>query len=89
MAKHDPRYEAPVGQLVRIKSYGQAHHVTIGQLDPDDPSTDVVRLLPPGKIGLIVGTYTRPDDKLRMPIIMIDDVKGWIFQDEYEVIDAF
>lgn len=87
MAKHDPHYEAPVGQLVRIKSYGQAHHVTIGQLDPADPSTDVVRLLTPGKVGLIVGTYTRPDDSMRMPIIMIDDVMGWIFQDEYEAIN--
>ncbi len=89
MATHDPHYEAPVGQLVRIKTYGQAHHVTIGQLDPEDPSTDVVRLLTPGKVGMIVGTYKRADDGMRMPIIMIDDVMGWIFQDEYEVIDDF
>jgi len=89
MAYNDPHYEAPVGQLVRIKAYGQSHHVTIGQIDPDEPDTDVVCILTPGKIGMIVGTYTRPGDCMRMPIIMIDDVKGWIFQDEYEVIDAF
>lgn len=88
MAKYDPHYEAPVGQLVRIKSYGQAHHVTIGQLYPEDPSTDVVRLLTPGKVGLVVGTYTRPEDGMKMPIIMIDNVAGWIFHDEYEIINA-
>lgn len=88
MANHDPHYEAPVGHLVRIKTYGQSHHVTVGQINPEDPNTDVVRLLLPGKIGLIVGTYTRPDDGYKMPIIMIDDVTGWIFQDEYEVIDV-
>ena len=87
MARIDPNYTAPIGKLVRIKSYGKAHEILIGQIDPEDPETDVVCSVAPGKIGMIIGTYHRNDGK-NMPIIMIDNVKGWIFQDEYEVIDV-
>ncbi len=87
MARNDPYYVAPLGKLVRIKSYGKAHQVLVGQIDPKDPDNDVVCRVAPGKIGMIVGTYHRHDGK-NMPIIMIDNVRGWIFQDEYEVIDA-
>lgn len=87
MARFDPQYEAPVGKLVRIKSYGKAHDVLIGQIDPKDPESDVICAAVPGKIGMIIGTYRREDGN-NMPVILIDNVKGWIFQDEYEVIDA-
>lgn len=87
MARNDPYYTAPIGKLVRIKTYGKAHEILIGQIDPKDPDTDVICAVTPGKIGMIVGTYCRDDGK-NMPIIMIDNVKGWIFQDEYEVIDV-
>lgn len=87
MARNDPHYTAPIGKLVRIKTYGKAHEILIGQIDPKNPETDVICTVPPGKIGMIVGTYRREDGK-NMPIIMINNVSGWIFQDEYEEIDA-
>ena len=87
MTRHEPNYIAPIGKLVRIKSYGKAHEILIGQINPKDPDNDVICTTTPGKIGMIVGTYHREDGK-NMPIIMIDNVRGWIFQDEYEVIDV-
>lgn len=80
-------YTAPVGALVRIKSYGTAHEVMIGQIDPGDPDNDVLCVVTSGKIAMIVGTYYRDDGK-HMPIVIVDNIHGWIFQDEYEVIDA-
>jgi hypothetical protein len=75
-----------IGTLVRLKSWNKEAYIKVASHTPD--SEDTYSLVPSGATVMVVGYHTRAWDRADIvPVVTVGNVTGWIFMDEWEVLD--
>jgi hypothetical protein len=72
-----------VGTLIKIFSYDRSGFVKVASTE----NADSYGLVPDGSIALVVDEHTRFWGSETVPVVTAGDVKGWIFKDEWEVLN--
>ena len=82
-----------IGSLVKLKPYHEnMSYIKVECLQDKSPPLDVLpetRDFPAGTLAMVVGHVDHPDDKsgeIKVPIILVEDFQGWIFNDEWRRI---
>ena len=73
-----------IGSLIRLRHYTLMTGVVI--IGSCDHSREIE--VPTSTIALVIGRMNRgdPTDKNFVPVVMVNEFKGWIFDDEWEPI---
>ncbi len=86
MARLKAMKRPEIGTLVRLKSWNREAYIKVASHTPD--SEDTYSLVPSGATAMVVGYHTRAWDKADIvPVVTVGSVTGWIFMDEWEVLN--
>lgn len=79
----------PAGSLVKLKSFSsKLSHVKIESIHPQGPEEAEVLTVDAGAIGLVIGSFRNDNTNTLVPVILVGDFTGWVYNDEWEYFKA-
>jgi hypothetical protein len=83
----------PVGSLVTLHPYAQSmDFVKVEALVSDETSAEecITRNFPIGTVAMVVEHIGHPDEPggMQVPVVLVENFKGWIFNDEWKRMPA-
>jgi hypothetical protein len=88
MAKSRKSKVPPLGTLVRLKSHTDViRSVKVEMTDiPDGGDDDCTATFDTGTLALVVGSIMNPLHEEPVPIILVNNFMGWVYNDEWEQV---
>lgn len=75
----------PIGSLVKLKSFSEkVHSVKVERVDAEKWADLGVSTFEVGTIGIVVGSVLNPHHEEAVPVILVRDFTGWVYNDEWE-----